>query len=125
MIMTAILLMLQDAAAMPGEDPVAPYATSNANAGARPVHGEAILRAFHGRAGIDRIVDDLVATSRRDPRIGDIFKGQDMVRLRRTLKEQFCFILDGGCSYSGRTMKDAHADLGLQMKDMKRQVVTR
>ncbi|MGA1799895.1 group 1 truncated hemoglobin [Sphingomonas sp. 4RDLI-65] len=113
-----LLTLLQTASALPGEDPVAPYAMADANAGARPFTGTALLDAFHGRAGIDRIVDDLVATSQSDRRIGDIFKGQDMNRLRRTLKEQFCYLLGGGCSYSGRDMTTAHRDLGLQAKDM-------
>lgn len=113
-----LLLALQTAPAMPGEDPVAPYAVAPANAGARPFTGTAMLDAFHGRAGIDRVVDDLVATSQADPRIGDIFKAQDMVRLRRTLKEQFCYILGGGCGYSGRDMAASHKDLGIQAKDM-------
>ena len=52
-----------------------------------------------------------------NPRISDIFKSHDMVRLRRTLKEQFCYLLNGPCDYSGRDMKAAHKDLGLQNTD--------
>lgn len=113
--MILIALLLQAAQV---EEPVAPYAQSPANAGARPFDGEAMWRAFHGRAGVDRIVDAFVARNLADPRIGDIFKGQDMVRLRRTLKEQFCFLLNGSCAYTGRTMKDAHKNLGIQQADM-------
>ena len=77
-----------------------------------------MLKSFHGRAGIDRIADDLVSRIARDPRIADILKGQDEIRLRRLLKEQFCYILNGGCGYSGRTMKQAHKNLGLQTADV-------
>lgn len=101
----------------PGEEEVAPYAQSNANAGATPVSGDALWRAFHGQAGVDRIVDDLVDAELADPRVADIFKSHDMVRLRRTLKEQFCYLLNGGCAYSGRDMKASHKDLGLQTTD--------
>jgi len=118
MILLALLVLLQTAPTPPGEDPVAPYAMSDANVGGGPFKGVAMLEAFHGVAGIDRIVDDLVKTSQADPRIGDIFKGQDMIRLRRTLKEQFCVLLNGGCSYTGRDMATAHKDLGIQAKDM-------
>ncbi len=48
-----------------------------------------------------------------DPRIADIFRASDLVRLRRTLKEQVCFLLNGPCSYTGRDMVSAHADLGI------------
>ena len=38
---------------------------------------------------------------------------EDLVRLRRTLKEQFCFILNGGCDYTGRDMVKVHEDHGV------------
>lgn len=102
----------------PGELPVDPYPQSDANAGAAPFKGTAMLAAFHGKAGIDRIAADLVERIQVDPRIADIFKGQDIARLRRLLKEQFCYILNGGCSYSGRSMKASHKYLGIQNADM-------
>src|SRR5690242_18526425 len=77
----------------PGEEAVDPYVQSNANAGASPFAGKEMLAAFHGRDGIGRIVDDLVDHVRIDPRIEEIFKATDLVRLRRTLKEQVCYIL--------------------------------
>ena len=101
----------------PDEEAVDPYVQADANAGARPFEGDAMWKAFHGRAGVDRVVDDLVDLSLKDPRISEIFKSHDMVRLRRTLKEQFCYILGGGCPYSGRDMKAAHKDLGVQNID--------
>lgn len=113
-----LLILLQAAPSVGGEDPVAPYAMADTNAGGRPFADEALFGAFHGRAGIARIVDDLVARNQTDPRISDIFKGQDMVRLSRTLKEQLCYLLGGGCTYSGRDMATAHKNLGVQAKDM-------
>lgn len=112
----AALIALQTTPA--GEDPVDSYPQSNANAGAVPFKGTAMLGAFHGRAGIDRIADDLVTRIDRDKRISDILRGQDHVRLRRLLKEQFCYILNGGCDYSGRDMRAAHKDLGIQTADV-------
>lgn len=104
--------------ALPAEEPVAPYVQSNANAGAEPIKGDAMWRAFHGREGVARIVDRFVTRNLADPRIGDIFKGQDTVRLRRVLGEQFCYLLNGGCDYSGRSMKEAHRNMGIQSADM-------
>jgi hemoglobin len=114
--LASLLLLLAQAA--PAEEPVAPYAVSDANAGAHAFAGSGMAAAFHGQAGIARIVDDLVATNQRDPRISDIFKGQDLVRLRRVLKEQFCFLLGAGCAYTGRDMATAHKDMGIQANDM-------
>ena len=108
----------QDPAHRPGEEPVAAYAVDDANAGATPFTGTAMFEAFHGQPGIDRIVDDMLARTRTDPRTADIFRATDMVRLARTLKEQICYVLGGGCGYTGRSMQDAHRDLGLQPADM-------
>jgi hemoglobin len=116
-ILLALALAIQ-AAPPPGEEPVAPYTQGNANAGATPFRGGGMWRAFHGKDGVDRLIDRFVARNAADPRIADIFRNQDLVRLRRTLKEQFCYILGGGCAYSGRTMKEAHANMGVQMADM-------
>ena len=102
----------------PGEEEIATYAQSPANAGAAKFEGDVMWKAFHEKAGVDRVVDQLVDRSLADPRISDIFKSHDMVRLRRTLKEQFCFLLNGPCDYSGRDMKTAHKDLGLQNTDL-------
>ena len=101
----------------PGEEAVAAYAQGPANAGAGPFQGDAMWTAFHRRAGVDRVVDELVDLSLADPKIAEIFSSHDMVRLRRALKEQFCYLLNGGCDYSGRDMKAAHKDLGLQTTD--------
>ena len=97
----------------PGEEEVDPYTISDANAGATPVEGQELFMAFHGHEGISRIVDDLVEHVQQDSRLTEIFKASDFVRLRRTLKEQFCYILNGGCAYSGRDMKSVHADHGV------------
>ena len=115
------LLIFAAAAATPvppGEQPVDPYVQSNANAGATAFEGQGMWHAFHEQAGVDRIVDDMIDRSLADPQLNQVLAGQDMVRLRRILKEQFCYILNGGCTYSGRTMKEAHKDLGIQAKDM-------
>jgi hemoglobin len=101
-----------------GELPIIPYDQSDANAGAGPFHGTAMTKAFGGQDGIHRIADRLVELSQADPRTKDIFASHDMIRLRRTLFEQFCYILNAGCGYSGRTMEDAHRDLGLQRRDL-------
>tara|TARA_R110002167_G_scaffold27139_3_gene92576 strand:+ start:3411 stop:3917 length:507 start_codon:yes stop_codon:yes gene_type:complete len=110
--------LAQDPAHHPGEEAVAAYAVADANAGAEPMTDDAVFVAFHGIDGVSRIVDATLDHSLADPRIADIFAATDMVRLRRTLKEQICYILGGGCRYSGRTMVQAHADMGLQPADM-------
>jgi hemoglobin len=118
LIFVALLAIAEPALAQQQqEQAVAPYTVANTNAGAKPFPDDRLYRAFHGKDGIGRIVDDLVDREVADPRTADIFKGQDLVRLRRTLKEQFCYLLAGPCDYTGRDMKTAHKDMGLQDAD--------
>jgi hemoglobin len=103
--------------ALAEEQPVPPYTMSDANAGTTPIEGHAVFDAFHGRDGVGRIVDSLIVSYHTDPRLSDIFHAADFERLSRLLKEQFCYILGGPCHYTGRDMRTAHADQGLQVRD--------
>jgi len=108
----------QDAVTPPGEKPVDPYKQSNANAGATPITDPSVWKVFHGKDGVDRIVETLVERNFADPRIKDFFAAADKVRLKRTLKEQFCYVLGGGCDYTGKDMKSSHKDQGATNRDM-------
>lgn len=101
-----------------GEIPVDPYTQSPANAGATPYAGAGLAKAFGGQDGIHRIVDRFVEINVADPRIAAIFKNHDMIRLRRTLYEQFCYLLGAGCTYTGRDMKSSHKGLGTTRADL-------
>lgn len=108
--------------AVPGEEQVDPYKVSPQNAGATPFAGEGMARAFHGQEGIRRIVESFTQLSYDDKVIGEIFFKHDKVRFKRTLFEQFCYLLNAGCTYSGRDMASSHKDLGVQQADMNRLV---
>lgn len=101
-----------------GELPVEPYEQTNANAGAVPYDSPRLVDAFGGRDGIRRIAIRTVELSEADPRIADIFVAHDMVRLKRTLDEQFCYLLGAGCDYTGRDMRTAHDGMGVSKADM-------
>ncbi|MAK61202.1 MAG: group 1 truncated hemoglobin [Ponticaulis sp.] len=97
----------------PDEFAVAPYEQSNANAGADPIDNAAVLAAFGGKEGIDRLVENFSDRIIADPRIEGIFRARDDVRFRRTLKEHFCYLLGAGCDYTGMDMERAHVDHGI------------
>lgn len=101
-----------------GELPVDAYLQSNANAGATPYNSTGLPSDFGGREGIVRIAARAVDLSKADPRIADIFAAHDLVRLKRTLGEQFCYLLGAGCEYTGRDMRTAHAEMGVTKADM-------
>lgn len=122
----AIAIALQATAplpyAMPGEEPVDAYEVSPENAGAKAFEGDSMANAFGGQDGIRRIVGRFAALNFDDPVIGEIFANHDKVRFERTLFEQFCFILNAGCAYTGRDMRSSHKDMGIQQADMNRLV---
>lgn len=99
------------------EQPVDPYVQSNANAGATPFPAGKLLEAFNGREGVARVVDHTLDQGVVDPRTSEIFKAIDMVRLRRTLKEQIAYILGAPVDYTGRDMKSVHKDLGVNTSE--------
>ena len=101
-----------------GEIPLDPYPQSDANAGAQPFTGAGMAEAFGGQASIRKITDRTLDLSTSDPRIKAVFEEHDMVRLRRVLFEQVCYILNAGCHYSGREMKAAHKGLGTTRADL-------
>jgi hemoglobin len=63
---------------------------------------------FGGKPGIDKVVDTFVATVLADPRIKAYFVPAQTPRLKYELKQQFCALLDGPCTYTGRDMKSTH-----------------
>ena len=106
-----------------GEVPVPPYPVANANAGASPFAGAAMAQAFGGQAGVHRLAARLVELITTDPAISNIFVATDKVRLQRTLYEQVCYIVNAGCAYTGRDMREAHRQLGLKTRDLNALVV--
>jgi hemoglobin len=92
-------------------------AQESARAGATPLTTDAAYKAFHEKAGIDRMTDDFVARITTDPRIESRFANANLTRLSYELKAQFCYLLDGPCAYTGKDMKSAHAGMGLENRD--------
>ena len=75
---------------------------------------DALYQALGKEAGISRIVDGLLTLSLKDDRIKESFKDTDMRRLALLLKEQFCVLSHGPCTYTGDEMKIVHENLGIR-----------
>ncbi len=75
-----------------------------------PAHAELrpVFDAFGGREGLDALMEDFMAILLEDPRMRPFFENVEHDRVKRQLAEQFCAILGGGCSYSGRDMRESH-----------------
>ncbi len=116
--MTAGAASAQEPWAMPGEEKVDPYSVSDANAGTGPITDPKVFEAFNGKAGVARIVSTMLDLAYADEKLGPIFKPFERPRVERTLNEHFCYVLGGGCAYTGRDMAAAHKDMGVKPGDM-------
>ena len=110
----ALLAMLMATAPALFAADVAPSAADPA-----PVHPElkSVFDEFGGEMGMVELMEVFMDELLADPRMRPFFEGTDQDRVKRELAEQFCAILGGGCTYTGRDMKTAHEQLGATRAD--------
>ncbi len=66
-----------------------------------------------GRTAIAAVVDSFVAIAGADGRVNKKFARSDMARVKTMLVEQICAQTGGPCTYTGRSMKEAHRNMGV------------
>jgi hemoglobin len=66
-----------------------------------------------GRTAITAVVDSFVARVAGDARINQKFARSDVARVKAMLVEQICAQTGGPCTYTGRSMKEAHLNMGV------------
>jgi hemoglobin len=71
------------------------------------------FEAFGGKEGLRLIARELIVLSVADPRTKEKFADFDSERLEGLLTEQFCQLVGGPCKYSGKSMKESHANMGV------------
>ena len=72
-----------------------------------------VLEQFGGREGLVALMEVFMQRLLADPRTRPFFAEADQAAVKRHLVEQFCVILGGDCTYTGRDMKTAHAGMGV------------
>lgn len=65
------------------------------------------------RSGIAGIVEDLLFLIVDDGRINQSFRGVNIEQFHRHLTDQLCALSGGPCRYTGRTMRELHADMAI------------
>lgn len=74
-------------------------------------------RSLYERLGgidsITAVVEDFRDRVAKDDRINRKFAKTDLPRLKQMLIDQICAASGGPCTYTGRSMKDAHAGMGV------------
>jgi hemoglobin len=78
---------------------------------------DALYRELGGTPGITAVVDLFLAKVDNDLRINLFFEKTDHKDLRNLVIEQLCQATGGPCTYSGRTMEEAHSGLNLTDAD--------
>ena len=93
---------VDDAAAVEARDPQA-MDPAAADASLLPVY-----KQFGEEAGLVALMDLFMTKLVADPRTRRFFENSDQASVKKHLVEQFCVILGGPCTYTGRDMRTAH-----------------
>ncbi len=70
-----------------------------------------------GKPAIVAVVDDFVGNVAADSRINGFFAHADIPHLKMELVDQICAGSGGPCTYTGKSMKDAHRGMGITTAD--------
>jgi hemoglobin len=100
---TAILLALGACAMQQPEAAAPPPAATTSS----------LYDRLGGQKAIVAVVDDFVGNVAADGRINGYFAHTDIPHLKAELVDQICAGTGGPCKYTGRSMKDAHAGMGV------------
>ena len=75
--------------------------------------GRSLYERLGGKAAITAVVDTFVTKVGADKRINGYFASTDLTKLKMHLGNQICEASGGPCQYTGRTMKQTHAGMGV------------
>lgn len=104
----AVLVCAGIAACARGEQPADTTQATQTTAAARSLY-----ERLGGRDAIVTVIDSFVARVAADARINKKFARSDAGRVKTMLVEQVCAATGGPCTYTGRSMKDAHRNMGV------------
>jgi hemoglobin len=74
---------------------------------------DSLYSRLGGTANVTAIVTDTIERAAHDPHLKRSFDDVNLERVERHIVEQICGLAGGGCKYSGDSMHDAHAGLGI------------
>jgi len=103
-------------AAVACRHPAPPAPAPAAPAAATPA-GPSLYTRLGGLDAIHAVVGDFLRRVAADARINAFFRGVDIDTLAARLADQICQVSGGPCRYTGRSMRQAHADLNVTNAD--------
>jgi len=75
--------------------------------------GKPLYDRLGGKGAITAVVETFVGNVGGDKRINGYFASTDLTKLKAHLVDQICGASGGPCKYTGRTMKQTHAGMGV------------
>lgn len=94
--------LAQDATSMPQQS-AAMAASAPRTPALKPVFAE-----FGGKLGLVALMNDFMNNLMADSRTRPYFANADREHIKAELVDQFCVILDGPCTYTGKSMEQVH-----------------
>lgn len=82
-------------------------------AGAVQAQTAPLYQALGEKPGIAALSSDFVDRVKANPQIGKMFDDIKPAYLKEQFSDQFCELSGGPCKYEGETMKNSHAQLGI------------
>ena len=92
-------------------------APETAAATAAPAADSSLYDRLGGKTAITAVVDDFVGNVAADKRINARFAKTNIPHLKQMLVEQICQATGGPCTYTGKSMKDAHKGMKITEAD--------
>ena len=80
-------------------------------------YSRSLYARLGGAAVMAAVIDELIERAAADPKLKRSFDRVDLARVKRLLVEQICSLAGGGCTYSGDSMHDVHAGLGIDQAE--------
>ena len=114
---SAVLLCLVAIAGCHHRAPAAAPATPAPQAAPAPAAGPSLYQRLGGLDAIRAVVSDFLTRVTADARINAFFRGVDEEDLKAELTDQICQATGGPCHYTGKSMREAHAQLTVTNAD--------
>jgi len=83
---------------------------------------DALFKSLGGKKGITTVINDFVGNVAADSKINSFFAAdvkdpKKLAHFKMELYNQICEAAGGPCKYTGKSMKDAHAGMGVTGAD--------
>ena len=82
-----------------------------------PPPADSLYARMGGSSTVTAVVNDVIDDAANDPHLKRSFADVDLLRVKQLLVEQICELAGGGCKYTGDTMHDVHAGLGIMQAE--------